>query len=202
MNTTSSVRLDLREGSDPPVSKKAFAEVMSHMAATVCVVSAGDGEQRLGRTATAVLSLSAEPPTVLVSIKSDSALAKAIAMSGGFSLAMLSEGQELIGDAFAGHVPPATRHLFGVWGAWASGRPHLIGAAAAMDCTLAGTVTAADHDLFIGSIIATDVSGHSRPLLWSGREYRSLKGKPGQTPQQKSPERGNVLSVSKRRASG
>lgn len=56
---------------------------------------------------------------------------------GGFSLAMLAEGQEMIGDAFAGKVQHAQRFLIGVWGEWPSGRPHLFGASAAIDCELA-----------------------------------------------------------------
>src|SRR5690606_41757783 len=64
---------------------------------------------RSGRTVTAVLSLSAEPPMVLVSVKSDSALATAIISDGGFSLAMLAEGQEMIGDGFAGKIPHGHR---------------------------------------------------------------------------------------------
>lgn len=97
------------------VSKREFADAMSRMAATVSVVTACDAGEAHGRTVTAVLSLSAEPPMVLVSVKSDSALATAILSDGGFSLAMLAEGQEMIGDAFAGKVPHAQRFLIGVW---------------------------------------------------------------------------------------
>ncbi len=169
-------RLDLARSGSPAVSRAAFAEAFSRMASTVCVISASEGETLHGRTATAVLSLSAEPPSVLVSIKGGCPLARTIRATGGFSLAMLSDGQELVADAFAGKVEPARRHLIGVWDAWPSGRPHLIGAAAAIDCELAGTITAADHELFVGSIIATDVPARSHPLLWANRKYGSLKG--------------------------
>lgn len=167
-------RLDLIPSGMPAVPRTAFAEAFSRMASTVCVVSARDGETLHGRTATAVLSLSAEPPTVLVSVKGGCPLAKTIRASGGFSLAMLSRGQELVADAFAGKVEPTQRHLIGVWGAWPSDRPHLIGAAAAMDCELASAVAAADHELFVGTIIATDVPARSRPLLWANRRYGHL----------------------------
>lgn len=168
-------RLDLACSGSPGVSRAAFAESFSRMASTVCVVGASEGEMLHGRTATAVLSLSAEPPSLLVSIKGGCPLAKAIRATGGFSLAMLSEGQELVADAFAGKVEPERRHLIGVWGAWPSGRPHLIGAAAAIDCELAGTIVAADHELFVGTVIATDVPARSRPLLWANRQYGALR---------------------------
>lgn len=168
-------RLDLIPSEAPAVPRTTFAETFSRMASTVCVVSAKDGDTLHGRTATAVLPLSAEPPTLLVSIKGGCALAKTIRAAGGFSLAMLSRGQELVADAFAGEVEPSRRHLIGVWGAWISGRPHLIGAAAAMDCELAGAIAAADHELFVGAIIATDVPARSQPLLWANRGYGYLR---------------------------
>jgi flavin reductase (DIM6/NTAB) family NADH-FMN oxidoreductase RutF len=171
-------RLDLVPSVTPAVSRAAFAEAFSRMASTVCVVSVNEGETLHGRTATAVLSLSSEPPTVLVSVKGGCPLAKAIRAAGGFSLAMLSRGQELVADAFAGKVEPGQRHLIGVWGAWPSGHPHLIGAAAAIDCELAGAIAAADHELFVGTIIATDVPLRSRPLLWTNRRYGSLETRP------------------------
>ncbi|MDL2201179.1 flavin oxidoreductase [Ochrobactrum sp. 30A/1000/2015] len=157
------------------VSKREFADAMSRMAATVSVVTACDAGEAHGRTVTAVLSLSAEPPMVLVSVKSDSALATAILSNGGFSLAMLAEGQEMIGDAFAGKVPHAQRFLIGVWGEWPSGRPRLFGASAAIDCELAGSVPMADHTLFAGLVTNTDLPLHSRPLLWARRNYRALR---------------------------
>ncbi|WP_201399887.1 flavin reductase family protein [Kaistia sp. 32K] len=168
------LRLDLLHAAGA-VTKQTFAEAMSHLASTVCVVSAGQGARRLGRTATAVFSLSANPPSVVVSIRSGSDLARAIVEEGGFSVAMLSEDQEGIGDAFAGRVPPETRFLLGVWESWPSGRPRLLGASATLDCELGGSVAVADHELFVGVITATDAPGHARPLLWNRRHYQSLK---------------------------
>lgn len=174
MSAANHLQLDLPIGS-APVARPQFADLMARMASTVNVVSAGRCDQRVGRTATAVLSLSADPPSVVVSIRSGSDLAAAITREGGFSVAMLSEGQELIGDAFAGRVPPASRFLLGIWSTWSSGRPCLLGASAAYDCVLGGIARVADHDLFIGIVTATEVSEHRRPLLWSDRAYQSLK---------------------------
>lgn len=175
MSTVPTVRLELRHDPSSAVSRTQFAEAMSRMAATVCIVNARAGDDRHGRTATAVVSLSAEPPTVLVSVKSNSALTKAITGAGGFSLAMLAQGQEHVADAFAGRVIPENRHRIGVWAEWPSGRPHLLGATAAFDCEVSGAMSVADHELFVGCIIATDISGPSRPLLWSQRNYRALR---------------------------
>lgn len=162
MSSIPSRSLKLRHDPDSAVSLKEFADAMSRMATTVCIVSANVDEDRHGRTATAVISLSAEPPTLLVSVKSNSMLAKAISTAGCFSLAMLAQGQELVADAFAGRIIPENRHLIGVWAKWQSGRPHLLGATAAFDCELSGAICVSDHELFVGSVIATDIRAHRK----------------------------------------
>jgi flavin reductase (DIM6/NTAB) family NADH-FMN oxidoreductase RutF len=168
------VTVDLAAHTERAVTRSQFADTMARLASTVCVVSSGSGCECLGRTATAVFSLSANPPSIVVSIKADSALAGAITKQDGFSLAMLAQGQELVADAFAGRVAAANRYLVGVWADWPSGRPRLLGAAAGLDCVLSASILVGDHRLFVGTLIATETSGYAEPLLWSERQYQVL----------------------------
>lgn len=174
MRKTPPFSVDIDAHADLAVSKPEFADTLSHLAATVCVVSAGKGASSLGRTVTATFSLSASPPSIVVSIKADSPLAALITAEQGFSLAMLAEGQELIADAFAGKIAASKRYLVGIWADWPSGRPRLLGAAAALDCLLSASVEVGDHMLFVGTIVATETSTHADPLIWSRRRYQSL----------------------------
>lgn len=176
MRQTSPLSVDIDAHADLAVSKPEFADTLSHLAATVCVASAGTGTDSLGRTVTAMFSLSANPPSIAVSVKADSPLAALIAADRGFSLAMLAEGQELIADAFAGRIEASKRFLVGIWADWPSGRPRLLGSTAALDCVLSATVQLGDHMLFVGTIIATETSTHAAPLIWSHRRYQSLDG--------------------------
>lgn len=150
-----------------------FADAMAALAGAVCVAAAGDGAERVGRTVTAVASLSPEPPTLLVSVTRDSALARAILSTGGFSLAMLAPGQEEIADLFAGKRGAAERFAEGRWRAWPSGRPLLLGAAQAVDCTLAGVVELPTHCLFVGALVGS-LRGGDGALVWHRRAYKSL----------------------------
>lgn len=168
------VTVDIAAHAERAVTRPQFADTMAHLASTVCVVSSGSGSECLGRTATAVFSLSANPPSIVVSIKADSALADTIAKQNGFSLAMLAQGQELIADAFAGRVAAPSRYLVGVWADWPSGRPRLLGATAGLDCVLSVSILVSDHRLFVGTIIATEASDFAEPLLWSERQYQAL----------------------------
>ncbi|WP_077963021.1 flavin reductase family protein [Ensifer adhaerens] len=174
MRQTPPFSVDIDAYADLAVSKPEFADTLSHLATTVCVVSAGRGAESLGRTVTATFSLSASPPSIVVSVKADSPLAALIAAEQGFSLAMLAEGQELIADAFAGKIEASKRYLVGIWADWPSERPRLLGAAAALDCLLSASVQVGDHTLFVGTIVATETSTHAAPLIWSRRRYQSL----------------------------
>jgi len=155
------------------VDKSAFTEIMSRIAASVWVVTAGHGASRVGRTATSVMSLTAEPPRLVAAISAISPLAQAIIAEGGFSLSLLAQGQEDIGDAFAGKIPPADRFLSRAWESWPSGRPRLRGAVAAIDCELAGVVDTGANTLFMGTLIATEILD-ADPLLWQHRAYHGL----------------------------
>ncbi|WP_196260899.1 flavin reductase family protein [Pelagibacterium limicola] len=150
-----------------------FADTMSTLAATVCIATAAAGDRRLGRTVTAVTSLSAQPPSLLVSITRGSDLEKLIAETGRFSLNLLAEGQEAIGDAFAGRSPVAERFSVGIWEKWASAQPRLAGAATNIDCRVAACIEMDTHCLFVGVLVASEISDR-RPLLWYRRGYRTL----------------------------
>jgi len=164
----------LREPAHPPIRLAEFRETMGAMAATVNVVTTAHAHEIIGRTVTAVLSLGITPPSVLVSIDITSRLADLILMSRGFSMAMLAQGQELIGDAFAGKFGPDGRFTYGEWGTWPSGNPMLMGAVATLDCELVGSIETATHVLFAGAIVHSELSPQAEPLIWHHHRYRTL----------------------------
>lgn len=155
----------------PPIDRSEFAETMSNLAATVCVVAGHWQGERQGRTATAVLSLSAEPPSLLVSIDRTCRLAELILASGRFSVAMLASEQETIADAFAGKLGGIDRFSIGDWQNWESGTPRLSSAAASLDCELIGSMSVPTHLVIAGAIVGTELAKTTVPLLWHRRQY-------------------------------
>lgn len=164
----------LRPTRRPVVSTAEFRAAMSSVAASVCVVTARRGDEMVGRTVTAVMSLSANPPTVLVSIDIMSRLADIIAKTGGFSLALLAEDQSDVGDAFAGKVVPEERFDSGTWSRWPSGHPMLSGAVTVMDCEVIGSIEMGTHVLFAGALIEVETDDTLKPLIWQRRDYHAL----------------------------
>lgn len=168
-----SLPLDPGPAQPAPVPFIDFANAMAGLTATVCVATATGPDGDEGRTVTSIISLSAEPPSVLISITRGSALEAAIRATGGFSVAMLAADQQAVGDAFAGRGTLGDRFAVAAWDRWPSGRPKLIAAATGIDCALLGIVETPTHSLFAGSVIATLTSARP-PLLWHDRAYRAL----------------------------
>lgn len=160
----------------PVVGNAEFRAAMSGMATTVSVVTARRGGERIGRTVTSMLSLSINPPTVLISIDIMSRLADLIAKTGGFSLALLADDQAAVADAFAGRVDPEERFNTGHWSQWPSGHPMLLGAVTALDCDVIGSIETGTHVLFAGAIIEAETTGSRAPLLWQRHAYHRLNG--------------------------
>ncbi len=164
----------LRPMRRPPVSDAEFRAAMSSVASSVHVVTARRGDERVGRTVTSVLSLSAQPPALLVSIDIMSRLADLIAKTGGFSAALLAADQNAIADAFAGKIEAPERFSLGRWGHWDSGHPKLDGAVTAFDCEVIGAMETGTHVLFAGAIVDVQTHADGKPLIWQRHGYRDL----------------------------
>lgn len=166
--------MTLRPTQRPVISTADFRAAMSSMGASVSVVTGRRGEETVGRTVTAVMSLSATPPAVLISIDIVSRLADIIARTGQFSLAVLATDQAEIADAFAGKVPHNERFALGKWSRWHSGQPLLDGAVTVLDCEVIGSIDTGTHVLFAGAIVEAESHADRMPLIWQRHGYHTL----------------------------
>ena len=79
-----------------------YLEAMSEAAATVSVVTTDGPAGRAGVTVSAMCSVSADPPTILVCVHHLSPACEAIRENGAFCVNVLGDGQSAISDTFAG----------------------------------------------------------------------------------------------------
>ena len=172
--------LDLAAGPDlasAPVGE--FADAMSSLASGVVLVTCRLGGRPWGVTVTAFASVSADPPTVLVSLGSASTSARAIATSRRFGVSILSAEQ--IALARYSSAPGGAKFLEAFVdpdrGNGAS--PLVRGALAHLDCEVVDVVEVADHTIFFGRVRTADASPGGEPLLYHRRGYphetRSLR---------------------------
>ena len=135
------------------------------------VTTAGAGG-RLGLTVSAMASVSADPPLLLVAINRRSPLVAALRANGAFGVSVLGAHQAAVADTFAGGRRRASRSDFDSarWERGAGGAPLLVGAAARFDCALESTVEAGSHTLLIGAVRHAG-RGAVRPLAYTRREF-------------------------------
>jgi flavin reductase (DIM6/NTAB) family NADH-FMN oxidoreductase RutF len=151
-----------------------FAEAMSALASGVVLVTTRLGDRPWGTTVTAFASVSADPPTVLVSLDSEGTSARAIAAAGSFGVSILAAEHRAL--ARYGSASGAAKFLesFAEAGDEAGASPAVAGALAHLDCEVVETVQIADHTVFLGHVSAARASAGGAPLLYHRRAYRTL----------------------------
>ena len=153
-----------------------FKRGMRQLAAGVNVLTVTNAGVREGLTATAVCSISAEPPHLLVCVNSAAGAHGSIHRVGSFCINVLANDQEAIAKRFAGMdgSERSERFALGHWSNLATGAPVLDGALANFDCIVVREIEAATHTLFIGRVLGIRTNEAGKPLIYSNGRFTSL----------------------------
>lgn len=181
MNADTHQRLDWqpdqRLAELPTVSPEAHRYGMRHFAAGVCLITSSHGEQRAGLTATAVCSVTAQPPRLVVFVNKNVAAAPLILDSGALCVNVLANDQEEIAKVFAGMVPGVhgdARFDHGRWLGLISGAPVLDGALASFDCRVIKVFDESTHHAFLCEVLDTRERSDGAALVYFNGAFRSL----------------------------
>jgi flavin reductase (DIM6/NTAB) family NADH-FMN oxidoreductase RutF len=159
---------------EPIISARQFRETMRLVPAAVGVVTTFREGRRYGLTATAICSLSAEPPQLLICLNRGSSLHAPLAASRHFAVNFLSSDQSEIARAFSIKCEdPELRFATGQWGRSVAGLPTLAGAVAVLECELVEDMPRASHSVFIGQVTGVATIDLT-PLLYHSGQYRRL----------------------------
>ncbi len=153
-----------------------FRDAMSRVAAAVHLVTT-DGPAGLGGiTATAVASITVEPPMMLFCINKTSPSAARALENGVFCINTLAPSHEALSNIFAGRSDQRLDEKFttGEWTKLATGAPALKGAVAAFDCRLVEAKEVTTHYIVIGAVEAVDFGPEGESLTYVHRKYRTL----------------------------
>ena len=134
-----------------------FREGMRRLAASVCVITTAHGDERHGCTATAVSSVSDNPPSLLVCLNLKSVTGQRIGENGCFAVNVLSADDAQTATRFASST--ASKFEVGEWFAAEQGAPRLATAVVAFDCKVSSVVPSGSHLIVIGEIVAIDTQG-------------------------------------------
>ena len=149
--------------------------VAGHFATGVMVLTAEHEGRPCGLTVNAFMTVSLEPPLVLVSIGRGSRSLPCVEGASRFALSILAEGQEEISRLFASKDEDKLGKVRTQAGQ--SGMPLLEGAIAHLECRTARRVEGGDHVLFLAEVEAVRSHAGSPLLFYQGR-YTATAGPP------------------------
>jgi flavin reductase (DIM6/NTAB) family NADH-FMN oxidoreductase RutF len=144
-----------------------FRDAMSHLASGVAVITARTDERRpCGLAATALVSYSAHPPSLLVSIWHGSRCHDALAECERFGVHLLRADQIELAHRFADRQAPDK--FAGLEWNWDEDVPELARVLAYLRCRRAENFVRYDHTVLIGDL-ETGRLEEGEPLVYSRR---------------------------------
>lgn len=147
-----------------------FRRALGRFASGITVITTEHEGAVRGMTANAFVSVSLDPPLVLVSVDNRAKMNEVLPVSGRYGVSILRNSQEDLAQHFAGRPREGTVISFVRRG----GVPLLEGALAHLVCRLVDVRPAGDHTLYIGHVEHLDY-GDGAPLLYYTGSYRCLE---------------------------
>jgi flavin reductase (DIM6/NTAB) family NADH-FMN oxidoreductase RutF len=150
-------------------SAQRFRTVMAQVPTAVSVVTTPADGTPHGTTVSAFMSLSMDPPTLLVSLASTSSFLARISIGSPVGVNVLSDQQAELAIQLA-RKDKDMRELAASWEV-SDGRPARIpGCLAWMSFTVTELIPAGDHTLVTGTVIEAE-SGSGAPMVYWRRTY-------------------------------
>ena len=147
-----------------------FRSALARFASGITVVTTLYQEHTHGMTANAFVSVSLDPPLVLVSLDNRSFMHRVLPEVGRYGVSVLAEGQEALSNHFAGRTVEGLQIRF----ITRRGIPLLGGAVAYFVVQVMDVHPAGDHTLYIGEVEHFESSNDS-PLLFYAGQYQQLR---------------------------
>jgi flavin reductase (DIM6/NTAB) family NADH-FMN oxidoreductase RutF len=130
-----------------------------------------DGEP-VGMSASSFVSVSLDPPLVLVCIQNGSATWKKLRNAQRIGVSVLGEEHDRACSQLAARSGDRFERL--EWFATGGGAVLLEGAAVSLDCSVVEEIAAGDHQLVLLRIEALDFRPAVNPLVFHGSRFRRL----------------------------
>jgi flavin reductase (DIM6/NTAB) family NADH-FMN oxidoreductase RutF len=163
------------------IDTRQFRNALGRFASGVTVLTAEAEGKLHGMTANAFISVSLDPPLILVSLDNRSNMHRILPLVRRFGISVLAEDQDAHSNHFAGHPSPDLQvrlvHRNGV--------PLIGGAIAYFVVEVSDIHPAGDHTLYIARVEHFEANEGKPLLFFSGRYHRMReeKGKPIQWPE-------------------
>ncbi|MNM88270.1 FMN reductase (NADH) RutF [compost metagenome] len=151
--------------------KSQMLQAMRRLAKSVTIITTTDGRERYAMSATAVDSLSTEPPSLLICVNKTASLHRVLEQGADFCVNILGQEQEYLSHLCSGPIKGEGRFQQGHWQTSAAGIPWLADAQAAILCKQDGKFRYGTHTVFIGRIEQIHHHGEISPLVYVDGTY-------------------------------
>jgi flavin reductase (DIM6/NTAB) family NADH-FMN oxidoreductase RutF len=170
------VRTAANAGADHLLDPGVFRQGMRQLVGGVTLITTHYAGRNVGLTATAVCSLSATPPRLIVCVNSKGATYKALCASRRMGVNVLAFGQLALARRFSGMVKLDGEDLFDVgdWQTDDTQPPLLKDALAAFDCHVDMIMDTHSHGIVIGDIRSIIANPGRKPLLYSDGQFTTF----------------------------
>jgi flavin reductase (DIM6/NTAB) family NADH-FMN oxidoreductase RutF len=161
---------------DPTTNGEDFRLAMRRLAGGVSIISGAGPDGPLGVTATAVTSLTAEPPSVLCCLNRSLQLEKAVKETGRFGVNMLRADHHDLAKRFAGMhgVRGSAKFEQGDWMILPGDVPALSDSLVSFDCRVGDIFEVGTHSIFVGLIDDIYFGDLGDPLVYCNGTFSGL----------------------------
>ena len=154
----------------PAIDAKVLRATMGMFATGVTVVTYRLDGQPAGMTANAFMSVSLEPPLVLVSVRNSSRFNQWVEVGVRFGINFLAEDQRALSAHFGGSPQDDLELPFGEH----DGTPLLEGSLVQLVARAVDVHPAGDHVLYIGELEYVRHGAQRRPLVFYSGKYQQM----------------------------
>jgi flavin reductase len=157
------------------VGKDAYRDGMARLAAAVNLITTDGPAGRAGFTATAVCSVTDEPPTLLVCLNLSSRQNDFLRGNGVLCVNTLDVGHIPLSGLFSTRdLSMDERFAAAEWSTLDTGAPVLAGAVASFDCRIVERLERGTHAVILCEVQAVQVAAEPQALVYFDRAYHRL----------------------------
>lgn len=157
-----------------PPSKAEYRDGMARLAAAVNIITTDGPAGMAGFTASAVCSVTDEPPTLLVCLNRSASVHPVFAANQVLCVNVLAAGHETLSNLFGGKTPMPERFAAAQWRPLLTGAPALTQAQVSFDARVVRQVPVGSHDVLFCEVVAMALGEAQEGLAYFQRAYRGI----------------------------
>lgn len=157
------------------INQTSFREGMSRLIGAVTVITTDGPAGPGGFTASAVCSVTDDPPMLVVCMNRNSRQHNVFSSNGVLCVNVLTAEQEKVSRTFSGAATVQERFQVDQWSVLDTGAPALQNALVNFDTRIVQTIEAGTHSIFLCSIVTVQIEQEDHPgLAYFGRKYHPV----------------------------